>query len=311
MSVKKLFLPVGLVLAIVAALLVPGPGILLNRAHMIAGFVIIIFLVNGWEFKVADTRLNKSFLLAFVLCAGISLFLGPYLGMWVARLFGTGPLMATGLVVMSSVPVTLSSGIVMAEISGGNRAWALLMTIGLNLLGIFTLPLMLTLTLEAGGEVDISAGTLLLKLVQLVLLPFAAGFVLKRALGERVGRVPLLDYVPSTCVIMTVYAAFALSRDMLEDIPAHSYPLLGGASLVIHLTLLALGLGAALLLRLPRAERNTLLFMSSQKTLPVAISVITIIAADSALAMVPCLLFHFIQLFLDSFVASHLAPDEA
>ena len=73
---------------------------------------------------------------------------------------------------------------------------------------------------------------------------------------------------------------------------------------------MALALTAARLLTLGRRERNAYLFVTSQKTLPVAISVISIIATDNALALVPCLLFHFIQLFFDSFVASHLAPSE-
>ncbi|QYY35953.1 bile acid:sodium symporter [Ruficoccus sp. ZRK36] len=311
MSVKKAFLPAGLLLAIIVALLLPGPGIAMQRAHMIAAFVIVIFLVNGWEFKISDTRLNRSFLLSFGAVSIISLLLGPWIGLGISRLFGTEPGLAMGLIIMSAVPVTLSSAIVMSEISGGNRAWALLMTIGLNLLGIFTVPYMLEFTLQASGDINFSPTALLTKLVGLVLLPFLAGFGLRRLIGSRVGRIPMLGYLPSTCVILTVYAAFAVSRDMLGGIPAASYPLIGGAALSIHLALMAVALGAAWLLKLARAERHTVLFVTSQKTLPVAVSVIALIAADSAVAMVPCLLFHFIQLFFDSFVASHLAPASA
>ena len=119
MSVRKAFLPVGLILACLAALAVPAGGVALKNAHMISGFVIIIFLVNGWEFKVAETRLDRRFLFAFASSAGLSLILGPFIGLWVAHLFGTDPLMTTGLVVMAAVPVTLSSATVMAEISDG------------------------------------------------------------------------------------------------------------------------------------------------------------------------------------------------
>lgn len=306
MSFKQAFLPVGLVVAIVAALVAPGAGVAMQEAGMIAVFVIIIFLVNGWEFRLTGTRVGGGLWSALLLSAALSLLAGPFVGLWTGRLFGGDPRLLTGLVVMSAVPVTLSSAIVMSEISGGNRAWALLMTIGLNLAGIFTLPFMLNLTLGASGLIDISVAGLLWNLIKLVLLPFLAGIVLRRLFGGGVGRVPLLSYVPSACVILTVFVGFAASRDLLVGLPPGQYPPIGGAAFMVHAVLMAAAFGLARLLRLGRAERNTFVFVSSQKTLPLAVGVIAIIDPTNAVALVPCLLFHFMQLFFDSFLAARM-----
>ncbi len=307
MSFKKLFLPVGLVVAIVAALVVPGPGVAMQEAGMIGVLVMIIFLVNGWEFRLAETRVDGKLVGAFALSAALSLLAGPFVGLWTGHLFGGDPRLLAGLVVMSAVPVTLSSAIVMSELSGGNRAWALLMTIGLNLVGIFTLPFMLKLTLGSTGQIDISVVALLLKLIKLVLLPFLVGMVLRRLAGARVGKVPLLSYVPSTCVILTVFVGFAASRDLLVGLPLVQYPPIAGAAFMVHAVLMVTAFGLARLIRLETAERNTFVFISAQKTLPLAVGVIAIIAPTNALALVPCLLFHFMQLFFDSFLATRLA----
>lgn len=145
---KKLFLPVGLVIAIISALILPDPGIYLKKVGAVPIFIIIIFLLNGWHLKLRESNLNRSFLCTFIAAIVISLGIGPFIGMGAVELFNLGTLTAVGIIVMSSVPVTLSSATVVTEVSGGNSLWALFMTIGLNIVGIFTVPFMVKLGLE-------------------------------------------------------------------------------------------------------------------------------------------------------------------
>lgn len=303
---KTIFLPAGLVVAALMSLAAPGLGILFKAWSLIPVFVVVIFLVNGWQFRLKDCLIDARFMRAFAAAGLISLVVGPLVGVLAAHLFRAGPVMTVGLVVMATVPVTLSSAIVMADICGGNRIWALLMTVGLNICGIFSVPLMLKLCLGGGGEVEISAIRLLLQLIALVLLPFLAGWGLRLRFREA-GSHPLLAYVPSTCVILTVYTGFSAARDLILGMSLAEYLPVAGAAFSIHATLLALAWGAGWLLRLARPERYTLLFMASQKTMPVAITVVALVVPWAATALIPCLLFHFIQLFLDSFLASRLA----
>lgn len=298
---KKLFLPVGLVLAIAVAWWLPAPGIWLKGHQAVPLLVVVIFLINGWSVRLAGSRLDRSFFLALFCASLLSLGIGPVVGTLLTRLLGLEGAVAAGLIVMASVPVTLSSATVVTEVSGGNRAWSLLMTIGMSLLGILTIPVMVQLCL-GGGEVAVDAWGLLRKLALLVLLPFAAGHGGRRLVSWKTPAA--VRQVPSACVILTVYAAFAASRSELSRIDALLLPRVLAGALGTHLILLALAVGGAVVQRLGVSECKAFCFVSSQKTLPVAISVLAALSCDSALALLPCLVFHFAQLIFDSALAA-------
>ena len=59
---------------------------------------------------------------------------------------------------------------------GGNAALALLLTVGTNLAGIFTMPFLLCWLLDTGGSaVALAPGPLLRSLLRTILLPLLAG----------------------------------------------------------------------------------------------------------------------------------------
>jgi len=299
---KKLFLPVGLLVAVAVACMAPGPGAFLRAHWGVQIFVVTIFLINGWTVKRDGGHPNRRLGLALFAACALSLGVGPWVGVWVARsLFGLDGALGTGLIVMASVPVTLSSAIVLSTVAGGNAVWALLMTMGMNLAGIFTVPAMLRLCMQDAGTARISVPSLLLKLVGLVLVPFLIGHMCRRMLSWKTHR--LLGYVPSLCVVLTVYAAFAASRDDMLAVEPQAFPVVLAAALTIHILLFALANGLSRFIGQTPAERKTFCFVSSQKSLPIAVSVLAALAMDSALVLLPCLLFHFSQLLLDSCIA--------
>ena len=64
----------------------------------------------------------------------------------------------------------------LAQAVGGNAALALLLTVGTNLAGIFTMPFMLCWLLDTGGSaVALSPGPLLRSLMKTILLPLLVG----------------------------------------------------------------------------------------------------------------------------------------
>jgi len=300
--VKKLFLPIGLLVSIAVACFLPAPGAWLRAHHGIQLFIVTIFLVNGWTVKLSGEHLNLRLALALVVACLLSLVAGPWIGVWVSRAIGglSGPL-EIGIVVMSAVPVTLSSAIVISGVAGGNAVWALIMTMGMNLAGIIMIPVMLKLCLEVGGDTQISAPVLLFKLINLVLLPFVIGHLARRLLRYRTPR--LLRYLPSLCVILTVYAAFAASRDDLLAVEFNMYPRILVSVLTIHLILFAAAVLLSRLMKFEAGDEKAFCFVSSQKSLPIAVSVLAALALDSAMVLLPCLIFHFCQLFLDSCIA--------
>lgn len=304
MNFKKLFLPVGLVVALIAAVMLPAAGVWMSDNKIIPVCIITIFLVSGWCLNLKATMFDRKFAAAFVTCIVISLLVGPFIGLGVGKLFGLESAFALGLTVMSSVPVTLSSATVITEVCGGNGAWALVMTIGLNITGIFTVPFMLKFCLEEAEGIGISAWKLLLKLLLLVLLPFVIGYFSRRLLRWKTHII--VKFIPSTCVILTVYAAFAVSSGKLSGIGFKQYPVLLGGVLLVHIILMLLAVSGGYALKLETPERKALMYVTSEKTLPIALSVISIIGVQAGMSLIPCLLFHFTQLIFDSCIAAVL-----
>jgi sodium/bile acid cotransporter 7 len=72
----------------------------------------------------------------------------------------------------------------------------------------------------------------------------------------------------------------------------------------IHILLLIINAYAGKLLRLSSADQKAMLFVSSQKTMALAIAVLASIKFDTGNAIIVCLMFHFFQLFFDSFLAA-------
>ena len=303
-SVQQWFLPVGLCLAIILALIAPEPGRALNETGLVVGLIPLIFLVNGYQTRLAGFSFHRGLAGALLVGGTIALLVGPWLGLAGAHLFGLSAGAALGLVVMATMPPTLSSGVIMTDNAGGHTLWAMLLTIALNLAGIFTIPFMLDLTLSLGAGVEISPWPLLQRLLGIVLLPFLAGLALKRAL-RRPAPVTV-RYIPSACIVVTVWMSMSASRETLLELALADLVLIGLGALAVHGVLLLLAYLAGLTLRLAAAERLAVLFVISQKTLPVAIGVLTALKASMASILVVCLVFHFLQLMLDSMLAVRL-----
>lgn len=304
------FLPVGLVLALLISWLEPAPGTALQQMGLAPWLVITIFLVNGYQANLKQFPRGRAVVPLAAIAIAISLLISPLLGLAIASGLGLPAAAALGLVAMATVPPTLSSGIVVTQLAGGDVVKALFLTILLNLLGIFTIPFMLHLTLGSAGLVEVSPLPLLKQLLLIVLVPFLLGMGLKSLV-----RIPprhwLLKYLPSSCVITTVWISASASSETLRALDLSLFLLLVVGALAVHGTLLVLCGAAGAMRGMERGERLALLFTASQKTLPVALGVLAGMNQLVGLAMVACIIFHFLQLMLDSMIASRLAPARA
>ena len=83
-----------------------------------------------------------------------------------------------------------------------------------------------------------------------------------------------------------------------------------GCGLVIHAVYLGFNLGMATLLRLPLPEKKAVVVMGSQKTLPMAMTVLTFLPpsfGEPGLIAIPCILSHLTQIFVDAAICSKWA----
>lgn len=299
------FLPIGLLLAFLAAWFVPQPGAALQQMGLIPWMVVTIFLINGYQTVLSQMPLAGKLWTTALVAILINLLISPFLGLAAASLLTLPSAAAIGLIITATVPSTLSSGIVLTQLANGDGLKALFLTILLNLLGVFTIPFMLPVVLGNVGTLDLSPWPLLKQLLIIVLLPFVLGMLGRRIL-QFSPRHWLIRFLPSSCVIITVWMSVSASSDTLREI---SLSLIGAiivASLLLHGALLLLCLGSRRLYQPERGEWIALLFTASQKTLPVAIGVLAALNQPIGVALVACILFHFMQLLVDSMLAARL-----
>jgi len=304
------FLPAGLLLAFLTAWFAPEPGTALQHAGLVPWMVVTIFLINGYQTVLSQIPLSGKLWATALVAILINLLISPFLGLTVASLLALPSAAAIGLIVIATVPSTLSSGIVMTQLAKGDGIKALFLTILLNLLGVFTIPLLLPVMLENTGTLNLSPWPLLKQLLIIVLIPFVLG-MLGRRIIQLSPRHWLVRYLPSSCVVITVWMSVSASSETLREI---SLPLIGSmivAALLLHGALLLLLIGSRRLYQPDRGEWIALLFTASQKTLPVAIGVLAALDQPIGVALVACILFHFMQLLVDSMLATRLAKSTA
>jgi sodium/bile acid cotransporter 7 len=299
---KQLFLPIGLILSILFALLLPSGGAFISHNSGLKILVFTIFLVSGYQTATNGLRLDRKLGTLLLTAAVISLGIGPLLGLLTSEILTLSIYPAIGIILMSSMPPTLSSGVVITKVSGGNSTLALLLTISLNLLGICCMPFILDLCLNAVGTIDIDQSALLIKMLFFVLLPFGIGKTL-RSLRKRRSIGSFWGYINSSCVIIIVYSSLSVSKSAFSGLDAMDYLEILIASAAVHLSLLAINTQAGKLLQLPPEDKKAMLFVTSQKTLPIALAVLASVQFDTGNAIIVCLVFHFFQLFVDSFLA--------
>ena len=300
---KKLFLPVGMLVAVALAFIVPDPGIWFKGLKLNNWLIIAIFLVCGWQ-TTADLKFDRKFLLVFVTGALITLIAAPFAGWGIAKGFHLDPLSAAGLMVIAAMPPTLSSGVVMTGTAGGNTLLAMTVTIGYSFIGVFILPVILPLVLPEGTEIVVKPWKMLLDLALLVILPAVIGVGL-RLLTKK--KLPSWGgHIPSLCVILLVWGFFsAASADMLK-FPIGTLLAAAAGSLLLHVALMAGMWYGSALFKADVPERKAMLFTGASKTLTIALATLSIIGA-SGTAVIPCMVFYFLQMLIDSALAGKMA----
>ena len=307
---RKLFLPLGIAVSIAISFIWPEPGIAFKALrcgeYLTANnlMIVITFLVCGWNVDIGATRFDRKFIILFMGGAVMSLIISPLMGVGVAKIFRLSALPATGLIVAAAMPPTLSSGIVLTETANGNSLLSILMTVGYNLLSVVTIPLMLALCIASKGEIDTNPVKMFVQLVVLVLLPsmigFCAGKLLKRKLP------PFYSYLSSTAVILLVWGFFSASCEHFKQHPTASLLQEGIGALVLHLALIGVVWYGSAALKIGIAERKALLFTGVSKTITITITILTIIGATTGAALVPALVYYFVQSIVDSSLAGKM-----
>ncbi|KAL4858529.1 putative sodium/metabolite cotransporter [Chlorella vulgaris] len=320
------FIPLGLVLAIVCGWFFPAVGVAAAEANAQLVATVFIFIISGLLLQRGETAaaLRATSALAYGLLAILAVT--PLAAFGVLRLPLAPKEVALGLAVFCCMPTTLSTGVTLTVASSGNAAVALLLTVASNMLAVFTIPPLLSLVLGSGaGVANFDAAALFRNLVSTVLLPLLAGASLQAVIpgahSWKKNHRKLLSYVSAVCLCTVPFMQVSKASAARLPLTPTTLAMAAAAALGLHLVLLSANLLATRLVRFDPdpaqhiAIRKAVVLCSSQKTLPVAVAVLTqlsgVLGAGVGFAVIPCVLAHLIQTVFDSAVVSRWNAREA
>ena len=245
------------------------------------------------------------FSLTFVLFPLLGLALKPLL----SPLIGNDLYM--GMLYLCALPATVQSAIAFTSLARGNIPAAICSAAASSLFGIFLTPLLVTLLLNVHGEGSSTLDAILKISVQL-LLPFIAGQIARRWIGNWVARnKSWLRFVDQGSILLVVYGAF--SEAVIEGL-WHQIPLPDLVGLVVACcVVLALVLVASTVLGkafgFNQEDRITILFCGSKKSLATGVPMAQVLFAGSTIGVLilPLMLFHQIQLMVCAVLAQRFA----
>ncbi|MBY8928174.1 bile acid:sodium symporter [Pseudomonas sp. Wu6] len=312
------FLPDNFTLALIAtvilASLLPASGQTAVAFGWVTNLAIaLLFFLHGAKLSrqaiVAGAGHWRLHLLVFSLTFVLFPLLGLALKPLLSPLIGNDLYM--GILYLCALPATVQSAIAFTSLARGNIPAAICSAAASSLFGIFLTPLLVTLLLNVHGDGGSTVDAILKISVQL-LLPFVAGQIARRWIGDWVGRnKSWLKFVDQGSILLVVYGAFseAVNEGIWHQIPLWE---LGGLVLACCV-LLALVLVASALLGkafgFSQEDRITILFCGSKKSLATGVPMAQVLFAGASMGVLilPLMLFHQIQLMVCAALAQRYA----
>ncbi len=317
---KKNAFTAWIVVAVVAAILVPGPaakGGFLQTEWTTQLGVWLIFLFQGLSLPTSELKAGYKpmRLHAFVLLWNYVLFALVA----ACLLIPLGTILREDLVLgfwlLAILPTTVSSAVTFTAVAGGRTANAIFSTVFSNLLAVLLVPTVAVAYLSAGAGVSVPLLPLFAKLGCLIVLPLLVGQAIRRGFPARAAQVGRYGKSASNGIIVfIVHAAFAESvrSGFLEGLSAASVVMVifGTAVLLlaVHYAVWKSSAWAGLDLR----ARVTALFCGSQKSiatgLPLATSILLAAPGqvDAAAVLIPLMCYHPLQLLLAGWLSGYL-----
>lgn len=214
------------------------------------------------------------------------LVLLPLIAFSLIKAFGFSGDMAVGIMILSFCPGGVTSN-VLTKISKGNTPLSISMTAIVSLVSIFTVPILVTLSVGYfmgvdGAEVNIHKLGITMFLITAV--PVLCGMLLtatKPALVERIS--PGISRAAMVLFVLIVAAALAKNWDVFYG----NLPTLGPALAMLNIIMLALGLFTAYVVSLGPRDATTISIESGVQNGTLGIAIGSIIALNAVDALPP------------------------
>jgi solute carrier family 10 (sodium/bile acid cotransporter), member 7 len=303
------FLPDNFTLALIGTLvlasLLPCRGAALKAVDQLTNVAIAaLFFLHGAKLSrqaviagASHWRLHALVLLTtFVVFPLFGLALRPLLSPLVT------PALYAGILFLCTLPSTVQSSIAFTAIAKGNVPAAVCSASASSIIGIFVTPVVVSLLLSShvgSGSAWRTIGAIVLQLF----VPFLCGQFLRPLIGgwlERNGSI--VGAVDQGSILLIVYSAFseAVGEGLWHRVPPSALAGLLVADGVLLAAALITTAQVSKWLGFERADRVTIVFCGSKKSLSFGITMAKVIFASHAVgaAVLPLMLFHQIQLMV-------------
>ncbi|MHA6804563.1 bile acid:sodium symporter family protein [Salinifilum ghardaiensis] len=312
---------VALLATVLAAAVLPARGSAAAIAAWFADLAVpLLFFLYG-------ARLSRRAVLAgarhwrlhvVILASTFALF--PVLGLVSAPVVShllPGQL-AVGFLFLCTLPSTVQSSVALTSTARGNVPAAICSASMSTVLGVVTTPVLVAVLLSTGSS--FSAASIASLLTQLI-VPFAAGQLARRWIGERVeNNRRALSHYERGSILLIVYVAFSSSvtAGTWSEVGAAQVASLALLGAVLLASVMALLHGGTRLLRLPRTDRSTIVLCGSLKSLATGLPIAGALfpGPQVGAVIVPVMLYHLLQLIVSAVYARGqarraAAPEEA
>jgi len=222
-----------------------------------------------------------------------------------------------GLLIAASVPSTMAAASVWTRRAGGNDAVSLLVTLLTNGLCFVVTPIWMTVGSRWFATTDTSAGLgfqdMVVRLTLAALVPAVIGQVLRGSVPVRsfVDRnKPTFSTVAQLIILLLVFVSsfkggqHFTSGSMADNLRHAEFATVWVCCIGLHLAAMLILWTTSGTLKIAEEDRRACVFAGSQKTLPIGILVSQ--ATGLPFSLLPILMYHASQLFIDTWVADRL-----
>ena len=309
-TIKKQWFLCGLVLIFLAVIFdkteqIALTGIYLKNHSGSSVMIFFIFILSGMILDIDQMKSGIKDIKSTLAALFIIIIISPFVAAVMSFLpLETGILL--GMFLVAVMPTTISSGVVMTGNAGGNMAHALFVTIVSNCIAIVSIPLVLSILLllqQQDTVLSIDQKAIIVKLLILVLLPLITGMFLKKMVFNiTANRKKIMGIINQCCVICIVFMSLSGVKEILIS-KSNSFFLIVPLVIAFHLCLLGFSCLVSRLLNIGKGKRESVIFMGSQKTLPLSVMLQMTYFPEYGTALLVCVVHHITHLMIDGYLA--------
>ncbi|XP_008784001.1 probable sodium/metabolite cotransporter BASS4, chloroplastic isoform X1 [Phoenix dactylifera] len=315
------FLPLALVSGITLGLINPTLGCLAHKYSLSRFSACGIFFISGLMLHSGELGAAIEAWPAGLFGLGSILLFTPFFSRLILQIQLMPHEFVTGLAIFCCMPTTLSSGVTLTRLAGGNAALALAMTVISNLLGIMIVPFSISRYIGAGAGVSVPTLQLFKSLITNLVVPLILGKVIRDSserMAEYVDR-NLRSFAMISAVLLSLvpWMQVSRSRSLLLTVKPAMFAIAIGMGTLLHLILLAFNTltvsslslvsGGSKSVFAKKDNARAVIVVASQKTLPVLVAVVEQLGrafGEPGLLVLPCVASHINQILIDSFMVN-------